>query len=55
MGLGIRKLPGRGNEKETIPKAEDAIHTFPDPQHKHKAIGRPGTVSFKILNFLIWD
>lgn len=26
-GLGIRKLLERGNEKEAIPKAEDAIHT----------------------------
>lgn len=27
MGLGIGKLLGRGNE--AIPKADDAIHTFP--------------------------
>lgn len=26
--LGIRKLLGRGNEKEAIPKAEDAVHTL---------------------------
>lgn len=50
MGLGIKKLLGRGNE-EAIPKAEDAIHTFPYPQHKHKAIACPGTVRSKIIIF----
>lgn len=50
-GLGIRKLLGRGDEKEAIPKAEDTIHTLPYPQHKHKAIACPGTVRFKTIIF----
>lgn len=53
MDLGIRKLLEKGNEKEAIPKAEDAIHVFPYPQHKHKAIACPGTDRFKIIIF--WD
>lgn len=50
-GLGIRKLLGKGNEKEAIPKAEDAIHTLPYPQHKNKAIACPGTVRSKTTTF----
>lgn len=53
MGLGIRKLLARGNEKEVIPKVEDAIYIFPYPQHKHKAIGCPGTLRIKTI--ISWD
>lgn len=49
--LGIRKLLGKGNEKEAIPKPEDAMHTLPYPQHKHKAIACPGTVRSKTITF----
>lgn len=51
-GFGNKETSSKRKE-ETIPKAEDAIHTFPYPQHKQKAIACPETVRFKILIF--WD